>query len=505
MTEGSPPKKTEGEPPRKAPALVPPDATKEEDKKSSRTLLLVFGGGFFLIIAALLVLFLPLLQKEPTTASQVETQESRPVVQQQQPQSQVVSSQPATNEGSAQEIDKLIGIWLQKQAEAEAVNVAVWGGESYAEAVSLAKDCDLLLGEGQYLAARESCEKAISDLDDLMTSKEILLEDALADGIRAIEQGQPEVAIEHFHQALAIDANEERAVIGLRRAEQLPAVLQFLQDGLAMESAGDLEGALLTLTEAAALDPDFLPAEEALVRVKTTIAEREFQQTMSRALQAMTEGRLSAARSALQKAESIKPGDRAVRDLKQQIAQTQLAGRLTSLRQDAARMEQEERWPEALKSCEQALALDPHAAFAASCKERVSVRIDLDRRLKTILAKPERLFEDGPLQKARQTLAVASGTTPRGPLLSSQIGQINRLITQAEAQVEVVLISDGLTEVTIYHVGRLGSFQEKRLILRTGDYIATGNRNGFRDVRQTLKVRPASGKMVFTLRCEEPI
>jgi tetratricopeptide (TPR) repeat protein len=338
-----------------------------------------------------------------------------------------------------------------------------------------------------------------------MTSKEILLEDALADGIRAIEQGQPEVAIEHFHQALAIDANEERAVIGLRRAEQLPAVLQFLQDGLAMESAGDLEGALLALTEAAALDPDFLPAEEALVRVKTTIAEREFQQTMSRALQAMTEGRLSAARSALQKAESIKPGDRAVRDLKQQVAQTQLAGRLTSLRQDAARMEQEERWPEALKSCEQALSLDPHAAFAVSCKERVSVRIDLDRRLKTILAKPERLFEDGPLQEARQTLAVASGTTPRGPLLSSQIGQINRLITQAEAQVEVVLISDGLTEVTIYHVGRLGSFQEKRLILRTGDYIATGNRNGFRDVRQTLKVRPASGKMVFTLRCEEPI
>jgi hypothetical protein len=66
-------------------------------------------------------------------------------------------------------------------------------------------------------------------------------------------------------------------------------------------------------------------------------------------------------------------------------------------------------------------------------------------------------------------------------------------------------MSDGLTDVVIYHVGRLGLFQEKQLVLRTGNYTATGSRNGFRDVRQTLKVRPGSGKMVFTLRCEEPI
>ena len=74
-----------------------------------------------------------------------------------------------------------------------------------------------------------------------------------------------------------------------------------------------------------------------------------------------------------------------------------------------------------------------------------------------------------------------------------------------EAQTEVVILSDGLTDVVIYHVGRLGLFQEKSLVLRTGDYTATGSRNGFRDVRQTLKVRPGTGRMIFKLRCEEPI
>ncbi len=226
---------------------------------------------------------------------------------------------------------------------------------------------------------------------------------------------------------------------------------------------------------------------------------------MSHALQAMTAGKITAARAALQKAAAIKPGDPAVRDLKQQLEQKQLTTRLASLREEATRMEKQERWPEALKNCEQALTLDAHAAFAVSCKERVSLRVDLDNRLKNILAKPERLFEEGPRQEAQGLLTRATTISPRGPRMTAQISQLQGLITQAQAEVEVVLISDSQTEVTIYHVGRLGRFEEKRLVLPTGNYTATGSRNGFRDIRQTLKVRPGSGKLVFTLRCEEPI
>jgi len=133
------------------------------------------------------------------------------------------------------------------------------------------------------------------------------------------------------------------------------------------------------------------------------------------------------------------------------------------------------------------------------------MRLNLDSRLKSIFAKPERLFADGPLDEARKVLAQATVVTPGGPVLAAQIDQLDRLITEAEAEVEVMIRSDGLTDVVIYHVGRLGLFLEKRLVLRTGDYTATGSRKGFRDVRQTIKVRPSSGKTLFTLRCEEPI
>ena len=500
MAEETNPDKERGAKPQSPPTLVPPDATASAERRPSRTTpLLIMACGLLLIIAALLVLLLPVHKDSPSDLQQAAQQAPRPVATQPPPK------QSAPTAGANREIEQLVGTWLQKQAEAEAANVAAWGGEAYTDAVALSRECDRLLQEQQNLPARQSCAAAIGRLDDLMAEQGMRLEAAVAAGLQALEGGDPEAAAGHFHRALAIDGEDQRAAKGARRAEQLPAVLRFLQDGLAMEMAGDRDGALLALTGAAALDPDYRPAQQALDRVRTELANQDFQRAMSLALQAMAEGRLSAARAALQKAGALRPGDPAVADLKQQLARVQLAGRLTALRQEAERLEGQERWPEALKSCETALGLDPQAAFAAVCKRRTSLRIDLDQRLRTVLASPERLFEDGPLDEARRLLEQATAVVPRGPTLAGQTDQLHRLITRAETKVEVVIRSDGLTDVTVYHVGRLGAFQEKRLVLRTGDYTATGSRNGFRDVRQTFKVRPASGKMVFTLRCEEPI
>jgi tetratricopeptide (TPR) repeat protein len=502
MTENSTPKRANGEPPESPPALIPPDATARDEQKPSRTPLLIAVGGLLLVIAALLVVLLPLMSENRTAPITVqETYTLKPLAPIQE---QAVTSPEAIDQ-AATEIEQLIGTWLHKQAEAEAENVAAWGGESYLSATTRSKECSRLLQEKQHLQAREACIEAIDKLNALMASKEALLEETVAAGLLALEQGNPEPAVELFQQALAIDADDERATEGLSRAEQLPIVLRFMQDGQTMQTDGDPEGALRAFSDATTLDPEYAPAQQALARVKAAIAEKEFQQAMSRALQAMAEGKATAARTALQKAASIKPGDHAVQNLKQQLLLNQRAGRLSTLRHNAERMEREERWSKALKTCTEALSLDSNAAFASSCKERTRLRVELDNQFAAIFAKPERLFTDGPRKEARQTLLYASQFSPRGPILASQMNRLDALVSEAEAEIEVVIMSDGLTDVVIYHVGRLGLFQEKQLVLRTGDYTATGSRNGFRDVRQTLKVRPGSGKIIFTLRCEEPI
>ena len=67
------------------------------------------------------------------------------------------------------------------------------------------------------------------------------------------------------------------------------------------------------------------------------------------------------------------------------------------------------------------------------------------------------------------------------------------------------LISDNVTEVSIYKVGRLGNFMRKEINLRPGTYVIVGSRPGFRDVRVEFRVAPEIVIEPVIVQCEEPI
>ena len=477
--------------------LNPPDAPARKDHGPKRIPIYVFGLGIVLVALTLAVIFLPLGNRVTQLSDNqppIESSQTSPL-----PPPPLDEAQPEKG------VEELLNTWWQKQAQAEGENISVWGKEAYEAASFKATECDRLLRQRQHLAAHQNCTAAIAELNDLMSRKQEILINSIQSGETALIRGDADSAVLHFNIALAIDSNDDRAVAGAKRASKLPKVMQLLQEGNALEKDGNLDRAAKAYSEAVKIDSNFILAKEALTRVEGQRAEKRFQQAMSRALQAYSEKRLPVASKALEKAALIRPNHPDVSELRQQIEKDLLAHQLMVLRQDAVLHEQKERWTEALLACKKALSLDPNAAFALSCAEEATTRIELDKRLKRFLDNPERLFEDGPLDEAKNLLTQAKSQPVLGPRLTSQIKDLSSLIAEAETKVEVVIVSDNLTEVTIFHVGRLGRFLEKRLILRTGNYIATGSRDGYRDVRQTLKVRPSPAPVHFNLRCEEPI
>ncbi|MDH3266850.1 MAG: hypothetical protein OEM25_07790, partial [Gammaproteobacteria bacterium] len=61
------------------------------------------------------------------------------------------------------------------------------------------------------------------------------------------------------------------------------------------------------------------------------------------------------------------------------------------------------------------------------------------------------------------------------------------------------------TDVSIYKVGKLGSFETHQLDLRPGLYVAVGSRPGYRDVRLEFRVAPEIDMQPVVVRCEEAI
>ena len=226
---------------------------------------------------------------------------------------------------------------------------------------------------------------------------------------------------------------------------------------------------------------------------------------MSQGLDALARRDYAAARAAFERAGKIRPGAPEVADGLAQVERA-LGDRALAAHVEAAQQaERGERWSEALAEYRKALALDRNLALAQQGVERAEPRAMLDAELAAYLERPERLFSPDVRAAARTAIARARGLDAPGPALDRQVAAVDALITAAETPQRVALTSDNQTDVTVYRVGRIGTYERKELELLPGRYTVVGMRAGYRDVRRELTLLPGREAPTLAIRCEEPI
>ncbi len=234
-------------------------------------------------------------------------------------------------------------------------------------------------------------------------------------------------------------------------------------------------------------------------------SDAEFRQAMSEGLTALTAGDSAAAKRAFQGALVLSPGSpEAVDGLARAEENLRLAA-ISAHRLRATELERKEDWGAALQEYNTVFGLDPTIRFAREGRARAEVRSQLAEQLEYHLAHPERLSNDDVLESAEQLLSEARSTEPSGPVLRRQIDSLAERLAVATRPIRVELVSDNLTEVTVYRVGRLGRFTQQVLDLRPGTYTVVGSRAGYRDVRRRLTVSPNQSSRPLEVRCEEEI
>jgi tetratricopeptide (TPR) repeat protein len=226
---------------------------------------------------------------------------------------------------------------------------------------------------------------------------------------------------------------------------------------------------------------------------------------MSSGLAALAAGRTEAARSAFRRALSLRPGATEPTEALAQLEQGQRASALGDLRVRALAAERAERWDEALALYLEAQRVEPTLAFARDGRERAAPRAELSRRLRELAGRPEQIWTAQGRAAARRVLTTARAVAAPGPVLTRERDTLEALIAAAETPVRVSLRSDGVTEIVVYRVGRLGAFAQRDLELVPGQYTIVGTRNGYRDVRREVLVEPGKPPEPVEIRCEEAI
>ncbi|MCR9106670.1 MAG: hypothetical protein NXI15_15350 [Gammaproteobacteria bacterium] len=394
---------------------------------------------------------------------------------------------------------------IDLQFALEEQGVEQWAPDAFAAAAELATKGDGFYRAQQYTEASERYQQGLQILRE--TSESIPQRiDALVQGANTAIDGADLPRATDAVTLLAVIDPDNSALTDLQaRLATLPALIAALGKARQHEEQGELTAAANALEQAVALDPLHRGAAQALDRVNANITERDFQNAMSRGYGKLGSGEHDAAIAAFEAARALKPGSAEAASAITEAQSLRSANQLITLKDRGLAHESQEQWPQAVAVYETALAIDGSILFAREGLERSTGRAAIARQFSEIMADPDRLTNTVIAEQARAFLRHSEGITPRGPVLQAQISDLNELLQRYSTPVSVTVNSDGQTDIVIYKVGKLGSFERRTLKLRPGAYTAVGSRLGYRDVRKSFRVSHTEPESSVTVICTEPI
>ncbi len=458
------------------------------------------------ILLALVVVFvLPSLIKPPETTPVVIGAEAAPA--------QAVKESPFRDAQLAKarrESQDSLGQLLEKQKFLEKRNIQLWNKSAFETALKHASEGDLLYRQRDFPAALAAYQTALNQLSDLEQRIPEELSNNLKKGDEAFTQGQAKEAKQYYELVQAIDASSAEAKAGLVRTATLDNVLALIAQGnhiLEENSPGDqkLEEAQSYFQQALALDSLHSDAINGNKKVANLILDRDFNAAMSRGYQDLEANKFSSAAKAFREALKLRPGDNTANTGLAQANNSSAQYTARARLNQAASLESKEKWHEALDVYNKMLAQDSSVVTAKLGQIRSSARAGLSDSIEKILAAPLRLASTNVYTHSQQVLKDAEGIQSPGPRHKKQVSLLSQTLQLATAPVAVELQSDNTTQVTVFRVGELGAFSQKQLSLKPGNYVAVGNRSGYRDVRVEFQVTHKGLSSPVIVICREPV
>jgi tetratricopeptide (TPR) repeat protein len=380
-----------------------------------------------------------------------------------------------------------------------------WGGADITQLDAQLAQGDAAMQAREYEDALARFAAVVPLLDALEARASEVLKEQLAAGVAALDAGRSADARAAFELAAQIDPNNAAAAAGLKRASTLDEVLEIVAAAERLEKEEQLQAALEQYRKALALDAQAPRAAQAVSRIEARLAGDAFAAAMARGFSALARADHANARRAFEEAGRLRPNAPEVAQALRQVEQEQRTNAIATKLRAAQTLEAQERWADALKEYRSVLELDQTVAAAKEGIARVEPRAQLNEQLEMYLTQPERLFSQPVRAAARETLARAQTIANPGPVLQQQIATLADWLARADVPVQVQLQSDNQTQVTIYRVGSLGTFETRSVELVPGSYTVVGTRPGYRDVRRQIDVRPGVPLEPIVIRCEERI
>jgi len=255
--------------------------------------------------------------------------------------------------------------------------------------------------------------------------------------------------------------------------------------------------------------------QEEIDKLKNKTLDINFNNKINEVLINIENHKYDLARKNLDEANKLKSNEIIIDELDQRIEAGSQQVKLNRLIKKSQYEENNENWTSAINYYNKILQIDSNMSSILVNKKRSLIYQNIDQNLNKVLNKPERLQNDKVFEGAKQLLQSVKVEMrekknllypiQKTPKLNSKIIKVESIINQASIPITVTIVSDNLTEINIYKVGKFGKLIEKSLILRSGSYTIVGSRSGYRDYRKILKIDTKNPSIIVRVECREAI
>ena len=468
----------------------------------------IWIGLALLIVVALVVIFvlpavvteyeLPLERRIDPTSAQTAVAAANPVIT-------VSPFEEAQRSLQRKEAQDVLAVLLEKQGELDTLEVERWGQAEYEAALEEAGFGDEYYRIQDFTLAKESYTRGRDGLIKLLDTGQTVMAQTMVDAQRALDEEDSLTSQDKFSLALLFDPESEEAQIGLARARVLDEVTVLFDDAEALNEDGDLEAARDVYQRILSLDSYNEKARRRANEVAAQITENEFASIMSRGYAFLESGNPEQAITMFQQATNLGiRQEQALAAITQ--AETEIANvQIIEIRVVISAAESQEKWQAAVDEYDKVLAIDPNLLFAIDGRDYADKRAQLDQLLVDANENPERFAEDAVFQQTLNVYYTGRAVEDPGPRLVGQLDELQVLLENSQVPIDIQLVSDNLTDVTLLRIGNIGSFDQHYVSLKPGRYVAVGRRAGYREIRKEFTVGFGLTPVSVLVQCEERI
>ena len=312
-------------------------------------------------------------------------------------------------------------------------------------------------------------------------------------------------AIKSISIAYNIQPKNKDVLFLKNRIAVLPDLKHLLKDLKKIKAEGRIKEEIIILKKILKLDSNYKKNEERLILLENIIKEQEYASYIVESYKYIEERDYNNSDIQAQKALNLKPEGIELKELFIKILNLKQELDFAENLRNANYSMQEDDWESSLKYFMKAFSIDQRSLITQQGIELSKKIIKLKKEIESFINNSKRLTSNNVREEASLILESSNLISENSPSLKEIEMELSSIISLYEIPIEIEIISDGESEISVRGEGEVGKVFKKNIFLKPGIYKFEAKKVGYKT--KLIRVEILIGQIIKSIEviCDEPI